>query len=62
MGESLALGAPGLVYVSGRTESGNFPVQNPYQNNLKGTLDAFVVKMQENDPTVAAVNSLLLGD
>ena len=51
-GESIALGARGLVYVSGRTESSNFPVKNPYQANLKGTLDAFVVKMQENDPTV----------
>lgn len=61
-GESIALGAPGLVYVSGRTESANFPVKNPYQPNLKGTQDAFVAKMQENDPTVAAVNSLLLGD
>jgi hypothetical protein len=60
--ESIALGAQGLVYVSGRTKSNNFPVKNPYQANLKGTLDAFVVKMQENDPAVAAVNSLLLGD
>jgi hypothetical protein len=61
-GESLALGAPGLVYVSGRTESSNFPVKNPYQANLKGTLDAFVVKMVENEPVMPELYLLLMGD
>ena len=57
--EGIALGPRGLVYVSGRTRSANFPVKNAYQDNLKGTLDAFVVKMRENDPNVPAVNLLL---
>jgi hypothetical protein len=61
-GESIALGARGLVYVSGRTESSNFPVKNPYQANLKGTLDAFVVKMVEHEPVVPELYLLLLGD
>lgn len=59
-GEGLALGPRGLVYVSGRTASGNFPVKNPYQTALKGTLDAFVVKLQENDPMVSLIDLLLL--
>jgi hypothetical protein len=60
--ESLALGPRGLVYVSGRTESGNFPLKNPFQASLKGTLDAFVVKMVENEPVASELYLLLLGD
>jgi hypothetical protein len=60
--ESLALGPRGLVYVSGRTKSGNFPLKNPFQASLKGTLDAFVVKMVENEPVASELYLLLLGD
>jgi uncharacterized protein (TIGR03437 family) len=33
------------AYITGRTESPNFPIKNPYQRALRGQRDAFVTKL-----------------
>ncbi len=43
--EGIALDAAGSVYVTGYTESANFPLKNPYQPVLRGRSDAFVAKL-----------------
>ncbi|MBK7599322.1 MAG: SBBP repeat-containing protein [Acidobacteria bacterium] len=44
---SVALDTVGNVYLTGRTTSTNFPVQNPIQNGLSGVGDVFVTKISE---------------
>ncbi len=39
----MAVGPNGDVYLTGSTQSSNFPTHNPVQSALKGTSDAFVV-------------------
>ncbi len=42
----IAVDASGVVYLSGRTSSADFPTHNPYQGTLNGDAeDAFVVKI-----------------
>jgi len=35
----------GYAYVTGRTKSGDFPTENPFQSSLSGSQDAFVLKL-----------------
>jgi len=42
---SMALDSSGNVYVTGRTESANFPVMNPIVPQFSGKQDAFVTKV-----------------
>jgi uncharacterized protein (TIGR03437 family) len=44
---AIALDTVGNVYLTGRTTSTNFPVQNPIQNGLSGVGDVFVTKISE---------------
>ncbi|MDP8236480.1 MAG: SBBP repeat-containing protein [Candidatus Erginobacter occultus] len=44
-GEGISLGSDGAAYVSGYTESPNFPTLNPYQTELSGGSDAFLCKL-----------------
>jgi hypothetical protein len=41
----IALDTIGNAYVTGETSSSNFPVRSPYQNTLKGAINAFVTKL-----------------
>jgi hypothetical protein len=41
----IAVDALGNAYVTGETSSSNFPVRSPYQNTLKGAINAFVTKL-----------------
>jgi hypothetical protein len=52
-GRAIAVDGAGCAYVTGRTSSGDFPTQNPYQGNYKGVTTAFVTKLS------AAGNSLV---
>lgn len=42
---SAAVDAAGNVYVTGYTYSNNFPMQNPFDNSLGGSIDAFVTRV-----------------
>jgi uncharacterized protein (TIGR03437 family) len=44
-GAGIAVDAAGSAYVTGQTESTDFPTQSPYQATLQGTRDAFVTKL-----------------
>src|SRR6266568_2072822 len=59
VGESIALDASNNAYVTGFTDSSNFPTQNPIQGALNGTADAFVTKV--NSAGSALVYSTYLG-
>jgi len=41
----IALDGSGNAYVTGYTDSSNFPTQNPYQGTRLGSTDAFVTKL-----------------
>jgi hypothetical protein len=41
----IAVDQAGSAYVTGFTQSSNFPTQSPYQATLRGGFDAFVVKL-----------------
>jgi len=43
-GRSIALDFSGNAYIAGFSMSNDFPIENPYQDSLKGTYDAFVAK------------------
>ena len=58
-GVGLTVDASGNAYVSGRTNSANFPTANPFQATLGGTDDAFVTKL--NAAGSALVYSTYLG-
>jgi hypothetical protein len=47
-GFSIAVDSSGCAYVTGITDSFDFPVQNSYQNELKGGHDCFITKLSEN--------------
>jgi hypothetical protein len=51
-GYGIAVDTSGCAYVSGRTNSNNFPTKNPYQANLKGDYDAFVTKFAATGTTL----------
>ncbi len=44
-GRGIALGPGNTAYVTGFTSSTDFPLVNPIQDTLKGTLDAFITKI-----------------
>ncbi|MFW9850913.1 MAG: SBBP repeat-containing protein [Candidatus Thorarchaeota archaeon] len=45
---SLAVDSAGNVYVTGVTESQDFPLDNAFDSTLNGTSDAFVLKLNQN--------------
>ena len=47
-GNAIAVSSSGNVYLTGYTESNNFPVLNPYQSTLNGTRDAFLTQFNSN--------------
>ncbi len=49
-GRCVAADLFGNLYVCGATNSANFPVLNPYQATLRGTDDAFLVKIATGPP------------
>jgi len=51
----------GNVYVTGYTDSTNFPSEHPYQGTLGGLNDAFVAKLNWTSPTLSLVYSTYLG-
>ncbi len=58
-GTAIAVGAAGDAYVTGWTNSGNFPTANPLQPILRGTENAFVARL--NPAGSALVYSTFLG-
>jgi hypothetical protein len=52
-GYGIAVDSSGCAYVTGYTDSDDFPTQNPYQDTFQGDRDAFVAKLS------AAGNSLV---
>jgi uncharacterized protein (TIGR03437 family) len=50
--QSLAVDSTGSVYVSGVTDSSNFPVLLPVQAALKGDFDAFLIKINSGGTRV----------
>jgi hypothetical protein len=57
-GTAIAVDTAGNAYITGYTDSSNFPVQNALQTTKTGAFNAFVVKLS---PTGALVSSTLLG-
>ena len=58
-GNGIAIDKNGIAYITGYTNSNNFPVTtSAYQNTLKGTSDVFLVKL---DTKLNGVSSLLYG-
>jgi hypothetical protein len=55
---AIAVDAAGNAYVTGFTDSTNFPVRNALQERNKGAFNAFVTKLS---PTGVILNSTLLG-
>ena len=52
-GSGIAVDSSGSVYVTGYTESSNFPTQNPYQGSYAGGYDdAFVTKLSSSGNTL----------
>ena len=56
VGLGIALGPDGSVYITGHTDSTDFPTKTPYQAALLGRTDAFVTQL---NPTVGRAASLL---
>jgi len=52
-GNGIAVDSGGNVYVTGYTQSGNFPTHNPYDNTLSGTKNAFVSKLNASGSSLA---------
>ncbi len=53
---SLHLGGKGSIYISGGTNSSDFPVLNPMQGSFAGgSYDGIAVKLTYNDPPVAVI-------
>jgi hypothetical protein len=49
-GNGIAVDSSGAAYVTGFTDSPNFPTQNPFQGALAGSDDAFVTKIGPTTP------------
>jgi hypothetical protein len=47
-GEAIAVDGSGNAYVTGWTESSDFPTLNPYQPTAQGSIDAFVTKLSSS--------------
>jgi hypothetical protein len=59
LGLDIAVDSAGNVYLTGDSSSTDFPTVNPLQPTLKGSMDAFVAKV--NAPGTALVYSTYLG-
>jgi hypothetical protein len=55
-GRDIAVDLRGNAYVTGRTQSTDFPIKNAFDNTLGGSQDAFVTKV---NPSVSGSNSLI---
>ncbi len=56
-GRGIAIDSAHSIYITGRTESDDFPTQNPYQGANAGNADSFVAKLSLVDPpTINTVN------
>ncbi|MBF6613476.1 MAG: SBBP repeat-containing protein, partial [Chloroflexi bacterium] len=51
-GYGIAVDSSGAVYVTGRTQSANFPLSNAYQPASGGNLDAFISKLSADGQTL----------
>ncbi|HEX2925569.1 MAG TPA: SBBP repeat-containing protein [Ruminiclostridium sp.] len=51
-GESIAIDSSGNAYVTGNTNSANFPVQNPIQSANAGGYDAFITKLNSTGSAI----------
>jgi hypothetical protein len=51
-GLSIAVDAAGYIYVSGQTESGDFPIKNAFQSKLGGFSDVFITKFKPDGRTL----------
>ncbi len=58
-GYGITVDASGAAYVTGTTGSTDFPTENPYQDTLKGGIDAFVTKLSSSGSSL--VYSTYLG-
>jgi len=47
-GNGIAVDGSGNAYVTGHTESSDFPTQNPYQGNNAGSDDTFIIKLSSS--------------
>ena len=56
-GRGIAVDASGSAYLTGQTESTNFPTTSPFQAANAGGLDAFVTKVGPATPTGVSVRS-----
>lgn len=54
LGWGIAVDRSGSIYVTGRTDSSDFPVANAYQSSNKGDRDAFVARMAEEAPNAGS--------
>jgi len=52
-GYAIALDSSGSAYVTGQTDSGDFPAKNAYQPNNGGGLNAFVTKLSPDATSLA---------
>jgi hypothetical protein len=52
LGNGIAVDISGNAYVTGTTESANFPIANAFQANLLGTKDSFVTKVNAAGDTL----------
>ena len=59
LGSDIAVDTEGHVYVTGWTQSGEFPTQNPLQPSIAGKADAFVAKFSPNGSSL--IYSTFLG-
>jgi hypothetical protein len=53
-GNGIAVDSSGNAYVTGQTDSTNFPTMNPLQQALDGTANAFVSKINPTGSALAA--------
>ncbi|MCP4578079.1 MAG: hypothetical protein GY846_17535, partial [Deltaproteobacteria bacterium] len=62
-GYGIAVDSPGNAYVTGHTESTDFPMKNPYQGTLAGDNDndVFVTKLEFSENTLSLTYSTYLG-
>ena len=52
-GQGIAVDANGNTYITGYTNSGDFPTSSPYQAGIGGNWDAFVLKLNAAGSTLA---------
>jgi hypothetical protein len=55
-GNTITTDSSGNVYVSGYTDSTNFPTANPFQGSLSGNSDAFVTKIAFQGRTIGDID------